>query len=71
MDWAVCPEIDPDLFFAEPNDPVSSRLAKAVCRGCPVVSECLAYAIEHGEVGVWGGTTEKERKRLKSLALAA
>ncbi|MGI5155848.1 WhiB family transcriptional regulator [Microbispora sp. CA-102843] len=65
MDWAVCPETDPDLFFAEQADPVSTGLAKAVCAGCPVVSECLAYALEHGLTGVWGGTSQDERKAMR------
>ena len=40
--------------------------AKAICAGCLVRPECLSYAIEHGEgYGVWGGTNERERRRLR------
>jgi WhiB family transcriptional regulator, redox-sensing transcriptional regulator len=44
----------PDLFFAEAPDDI--RLAKALCRQCPVQAACLAGAIGRGEPwGVWGG----------------
>jgi WhiB family transcriptional regulator, redox-sensing transcriptional regulator len=44
----------PDLFFAEAPDEI--RLAKALCRQCPVRAACLAGAIQRGEPwGVWGG----------------
>lgn len=40
---------------------------KKVCRGCPVKDQCLEYALEHGELGIWGGTSERERRRLRRL----
>ena len=51
-----------------------SRLAsyaaqKAVCDACPVQRECLDYALAHPTlVGCWGGTTERERRRLRDRA---
>ena len=72
---AECLGSDPDMFF-----PVGSTgavlaeiaAAKAVCRSCPVVEECLAYALEtNQEAGVWGGTSEEERRRLRRAWLAA
>ncbi len=48
--------MDGDLFF----DDKRAQLAKAVCAGCPVASECLADG--HGQPGVWGGKTKDERK---------
>jgi WhiB family redox-sensing transcriptional regulator len=40
--------------------------AKAVCRRCPVIQECLAWALESGQdAGVWGGLSEDERRALK------
>ena len=40
--------------------------AKAVCRRCPVVDECLRWALESGQdAGVWGGLSEDERRALK------
>jgi WhiB family redox-sensing transcriptional regulator len=45
---------DPDLFFSE--SPADLRLAKALCAHCPVLSACLAGALQRGEPwGVWGG----------------
>ena len=45
---------EPELYFAE--DPQDLRRAKALCRGCPVRSACLAGALQRGEpCGVWGG----------------
>jgi hypothetical protein len=66
-DWrleARCAETDPEAFFPEKGG--SARAALAVCVECPVRSECLSYALENDErFGVWGGTTERERRRLR------
>lgn len=44
----------PDLFFAESPDDI--RLAKMLCRHCPVQAACLDGALARGELwGVWGG----------------
>ena len=41
------------------------REARQFCRICPVRTECLAHALDHGiEFGVWGGMTERERRAL-------
>lgn len=70
-DWqddAVCATTDPDLFFPDIRDP--ARLAKRICNSCPVKQECLDYAIQAGEeFGVWGGTTEIERRHMMTLRL--
>ena len=40
--------------------------AKAICMECPVVTECLEYAIRtNQDSGIWGGTTEDERKSIR------
>lgn len=44
-------------------------VARKICKDCPVQLECLRYAIEHNEYGVWGGKTEEERKFLKRSSL--
>lgn len=47
------------------------RVAKRYCNTiCPVVTECLHYAIIHDEEGVWGGTTTEERKEVSVLLKA-
>lgn len=49
-----CREQDPELYFAE--SPADLERAKALCRACPVIEECLAGALERREPwGVWGG----------------
>lgn len=69
MTWALCAETDSDAFFPERGG--SARHAKAICSGCPAQEECLEYALEYGEVGIWGGTTETQRRRMKRADLAA
>ncbi len=47
----------------------STREAKKICTGCEVRAECLAYALAHDErFGIWGGLSERERRRLKRAA---
>jgi WhiB family transcriptional regulator, redox-sensing transcriptional regulator len=61
---ANCLGVDPDLFFPERG--ASTREAKAVCGSCEVRAECLEYALDHAEkFGIWGGLSERERRRLR------
>ena len=67
-DEAACLDADPELFFPE-GDIRSARaqikMAKLICRGCPVSATCLSWALASGqEAGIWGGLTEDERRRL-------
>jgi len=67
QDRALCAQTDPEAFFPEKGG--STREAKRVCRSCEVRSECLEYALEHDErFGIWGGMSERERRRLKRQA---
>src|SRR5437773_1422965 len=64
QDYANCLGVDPDLFFPERG--ASTREAKEVCRGCVVREDCLEYALTNGEkFGIWGGMSERERRRLR------
>jgi WhiB family redox-sensing transcriptional regulator len=66
---ANCAGVDPELFFPERG--VSTREAKAVCRGCVVREECLEYALVHAEkFGIWGGLSERERRELRRRRVA-
>lgn len=56
---ANCGGTDTSKFFDE------EREAKKVCINCPVKSECLQDALVYNYDGVWGGTTTKERRRIK------
>jgi WhiB family redox-sensing transcriptional regulator len=63
---ALCREIGHDLFYPELGESV--REAKKICRHCPVTAECLAYALDtHERFGVWGNTTERERRELRGV----
>lgn len=71
-DWrheAACRQEDPELFFpVGSSGPALQQTAeaKAICRRCPVSSECLAWALESGQdSGVWGGMSDDERRALK------
>lgn len=73
MEWwqsAACVDEDPELFFpvgaAGPAAQAQQAQAKEVCHRCPVIHECLVYALETGVThGVWGGTDEEERRVLR------
>ena len=62
---AACRSADPELFFPVSDSGKSLEQvaeAKAVCAGCPVRRECLAFALRTEQVhGIWGGTTADER----------
>jgi len=65
---ALCAQTDPEAFFPEKGG--STREAKKVCLGCDVRGECLEYALANDErFGIWGGLSERERRRLKKSAV--
>jgi len=71
----ACASADPELFFPISDSGPSRRQAaraKAVCAACPVLRNCLAYALGRGHLtGIWGGTTEEERQALRSPRAAS
>lgn len=70
---AACAGISFPLFFPTTDTPLGQvEKARSVCSACPVVYDCLEYALETNQVsGIWGGTTEEERKSLRRKWLAA
>jgi WhiB family redox-sensing transcriptional regulator len=63
----LCAQTDPEAFFPEKGG--TTRPAKTICARCEVRAECLAYALDHDErFGIWGGLSERERRRLKHSA---
>ena len=65
---ALCSQTDPEAFFPEKGG--STREAKRICSRCEVKSECLEYALGHDErFGIWGGLSERERRKLKKRAI--
>lgn len=71
-DWmtkAACIGEPRELFFPGPGqDGIrKTKKAKQICRTCPVVNECIMYAMSFSPrslIGIWGGTTERERTRI-------
>lgn len=60
---AACRGVDPDVFY--PSTDEEADEAKSVCAVCPVQQTCLEFALTNRERdGVWGGATERERRRL-------
>jgi WhiB family transcriptional regulator, redox-sensing transcriptional regulator len=71
---AACRDTDPDLFFpVGTTGPAIEQIeaAKAVCRECEAQAECLEFALAtNQDSGVWGGTSEEERRKLRKQWLA-
>lgn len=61
-DTAFLPIIDE--AFRRPGGDVAQRLRKRVCPLCEIRDTCLGMALEHGEFGVWGGTSPTVRTKL-------
>ena len=69
QDKALCAEVDPEIFYPEKGG--STRDPKRVCAMCEVRESCLDYALTHedaGRFGIWGGTSERERRALRRQA---
>lgn len=71
LDWqddALCAQVALDIFFPERGG--STRQAKSICAECTVSEQCLSYALELDErFGVWGGLSERERRKLQPRTL--
>jgi WhiB family transcriptional regulator, redox-sensing transcriptional regulator len=62
---AACQGLDPSIFYPDPDDDLAADPAKSVCAECAVRESCLEYALGFRErEGVWGGATERERRRI-------
>jgi len=63
MDKGLCKDVHPSVFF--PSDGVGVEVARRICAECPVKALCLEYALQSRiDHGVWGGASERERRRL-------
>lgn len=66
IDWslAVCRQTDPEIFF--PATWAQSIEARRICQKCPIVFQCLEFAMQDPSLqGVWGGLTDRQRQRLR------
>lgn len=68
---ALCAQVGLDIWWDEEKG--DRRQALAVCNNlpCPVRAACLAFALDHHPDGVWGGTTEGARRRMRQERKAA
>jgi WhiB family redox-sensing transcriptional regulator len=63
MEQGKCRRYSPETFF--PSDIRGVARARRICAGCPVKERCLEYALyNHIEHGIWGGASERERRRI-------
>jgi WhiB family transcriptional regulator, redox-sensing transcriptional regulator len=70
MNDGNCRNYPPAVFF--PSDGVGVDRARKICNGCPVLDECLEFALDQRiEHGVWGGASERERRRILKRRRAA
>ena len=70
-DWhmqAACGDLPVNRFYPDPRARSNARAAAAVevCNACPVRSSCRAVALTRDEHGVWGGTAEADRTRMRT-----
>jgi WhiB family redox-sensing transcriptional regulator len=68
LDGACSGKSDPAIFYPEKGQ--SPARAKALCESCPVRARCLEYALAlpgWEDWGVWGGTTETQRRVMRGL----
>lgn len=74
----LCGQVDPEIFH--PDKGGSAKEAKAICNGnprrgtapCPVREQCLEDALERNErYGIYGGTSERDRRKLRTERTAA
>lgn len=61
---AACRNSTPELFFPHTGQVDLARRAKLICDKCPVKAKCLEEGLKERE-GIWGGTTPKERRRIR------
>jgi WhiB family transcriptional regulator, redox-sensing transcriptional regulator len=62
VELAACAGMPIEVFF--PSHGHTAAAARAVCSTCTVRPQCLDYAsTDNDTAGVWGGTTERERRR--------
>lgn len=65
-DRAACSGRSDINWFPERGE--DQAAAKAVCAGCPVKDPCLEDALTHGGPGIWGMTSERERRFMRRVS---
>lgn len=62
-----CAQIGTDYYFTQDDKPTYDNLhiIKEICHSCPSRTPCLEYALHVNVLGIWGGTVEHERKKIR------
>lgn len=66
MEDGICKQVGVDVMYPERNK--ERRVSKKVCLPCPVRASCLAEALKRDESGVWGGTSQRQRRLIQAAA---
>jgi len=62
---AKCAGYNTNEFF--PSLGVNAKFIQEFCQTCPVVVECLDYALDNGiNSGIWGGTSVNQRADIRA-----
>lgn len=70
----ACAETDPEAFFPEPGGAglIDAAQARKVCARCEIQPACRQWALDNAEPhGIWGGLTERQRRRITGRRRAA
>lgn len=62
---AQCSGTDSEAFFPEAQLSRENMAAIRICFGCTVRDECLEWALENEQHGIWGATTPKQRQAIR------
>lgn len=69
FDWmakGTCTSMDPHLFY--PSNGMVVVSVSLACQRCPVRDQCYMHALRHEDYGIWAGTSERERRKLRKAA---
>ena len=61
----ACNNMDTEIFFPEDNGPAAKAEAVHICSTCTSADKCLDYALHNDVQGIWAGTNEYERKKIR------
>lgn len=66
----ACLQVDPELFFPDQpgQEQFRAKELQSLCTQCPVVTQCLEYALANTVSGVWAATTTAQRRKLRKRA---
>ena len=74
MDYALCGQVDPDLWFPASGDNGTSGAAKTICGTCVVKAPCTVFHAGFSDIndsyGIAGGTSSAGRRKVRRLLLA-